>query len=916
MIPMTHFLLTPDKAATRRLRRLVAAQRPGIGIVVGTWPELLSLAAKSYLLPIQQALWQPSLEAAAATLPDAFWSASLAAAPAEEPSIAEILGRQLVQLLEAVEPSGNLARLVQSELPTRTLRYLSDLNRLYSAMGQQLPPELATINRLINLPTDALLRPIRVYHQPDYPLLNHWQQALIDRLNHDAPAAIPALTGLLNGIYVEQAAAPDTTTLGCLQRHLFTSTTEPIQQDSSVQWLAVRDYLQEIEVAAGMIQKALDDNSNLTTDDIALLLPNDQSYHTTVAAVFNLAGIPLSGLDAAVPVRDLSSEAVYHFLLSLDKPAPVMVLASLLASPLMPWDKTAGHQLALKVINYDFKLKVPEGFTDQDKAMLDLFRDRAASLADLKRRLKLFPTLLNGDEIYKEPLSRVQSLCTVLLAFLETYPLQEIPWLDLKSMATPRLMPGQKQNDCTLQGVKVFHEGEEPWCQVQRLFVLGCSDGHYPAGLSAGSLFTDAELAALNAQHGLSLETSAERNAHQRQQFRRQLCSANQSITFLLPRRDVQGKPLSTSASVTFAEALLANPEKMICELDSEAGRKAALGLPLVPSAESVVPRCPEPVDLHFNKNLLELGIKPDGSLKPESPSRLETLMVSPLAWLFERLSVKALDWAPEELDVMSKGTLAHAVFEQLFAPGIPLPDSNVIEEQVPVLLDDIITNTMPFLKRSEWKVERTHLQQEILKAALQWREILHQTQAIPIAVEIGLQGNFGGIPIHGNADLLLELPDSRLYVVDYKKSGSKDRRLRMKAAYDHQAELYRTMIKTGGLEKPDKAPEGLADKLTEAREHGQIGTMYYLLNDQTALADTTGWLSGSIGNLEEMQGSASVNAMQLIRERFEQVRQGIVELNTIADEKEFKNKRGISAYALKGNPLVAMWLKLIPPVS
>ena len=907
---MIDFLLVPDKATTRRLRRLVATQHPWLGVIVGTWPELLSLATKYYLLPSRQDNWQQLLETSISSLPDAFWSASLAAAPTETPSIAAVVGRQLLQTLEAAGPFSNLGQLTQSDLPGRTLHYLSDLHRLHTAMGQALPAELATIRSLLNQPETSLLRPIQVYHHPEYPRLNRWQQALVDRLSHDAHTEDPILAKLLHTTFVKQPAAPDTTTLGYLQRHLFATATEPVQQDSSVQWLAVRDYLQEIEVAAGMIQKLLEDNPVLTTADIALLLPNDQNYHPAVASVFSQAGIPLSGLDAALPVRDLGSEAVYHLLLSLDKPAPIMALASLLTSPLMPWDKGTGHQLALKVINNVFKLEAPEGFMEKGMAMLDLFRERAASLTDLKRRLKRFPTLLNKDDIYKDSLDRVQSLCTTLLTFLETYQQQEIPWLDLKALATPRLVPGQKQNECTLQGVAVFHEGEEPWRQVQRLFVLGCSDGHYPGGLSAGSLFIDAELEALNTQHGLSLETAAERNARQRQQFRRQLCSAGQSVTFLLPRRDPQGKPLSPSASVTFAEALLADPDKMICELDSVAGRQAAFGLPLVTDAEAATPRCPEPVDLRFDKNLLELGKREDGSLKPESPSRLEKLMVSPLAWLFERLGVEARDWAPEDLDVMSKGTLAHAVFEHLFAPGIPLPDSSQIEDHVPVLFDEIITSTMPFLKRSEWKVERKHLQQEILKAALQWREILRQTQAKPIAVEIGLEGVFEGIPIHGNADLLLELPDSRLYVVDYKKSGSKDRRLRMKSGYDHQAELYRTMIKTGGLKEPDKAPQGLADKLTDIRDNGKIGTMYYLLNDQTALADTTGWLSGSIGNMEEMQANVSGNAMNLIKERFAQVRQGIVELNTTADEKEFKNKRGISAYALKGNSLVAMWVK------
>lgn len=152
---------------------------------------------------------------------------------------------------------------MQSDLPGRTLRYLSDLHRLHSAMGQTLPLDLATINNLLGLPEDALIRPIRVYYQPDYPYLNRWQQALVDRLNQDAASEDTSLAQLLQTACTDQASAPDNTTLGHLQRHLFSVASQPVQLDSSVQWMAVRDYLQEIEVAAGMIQKALDDDGNL-----------------------------------------------------------------------------------------------------------------------------------------------------------------------------------------------------------------------------------------------------------------------------------------------------------------------------------------------------------------------------------------------------------------------------------------------------------------------------------------------------------------------------------------------------------------------------------------------------------------------------------------------------------------------------
>jgi hypothetical protein len=546
--------------------------------------------------------------------------------------------------------------------------------------------------------------------------------------------------------------------------------------------------------------------------------------------------------------------------------------------------------------------------------MLNLIRTRITTPAQLKRCLKRFPALLSQDDTLKEHREQARTTCNQLIAMLDASG-ETIPWQKLRATTVPQAIPVARQTECTRQGIAVFHEDEEPWRQVKRLYVLGCSDGHYPQKPAGSFLFTDDELEQIRSCCCYQLVTTAERNNQQRLQFRRQLCSTSEHVTFLLPRRDPSGKPLAPSASITFSAALfsgIADAEALVLELDSETGRAAAIGLPVVTDQELQAPRSPEPCDLKFETNLLELDKRPDGSLKPESPSRLEKLMVSPLAWLFERLVVESLDWQPETLDIMSKGTLAHSVFEQLFAPGKPLPDSSSIVIQVPVLLEESITEIMPFLNRGEWKVERKHLQQDILKAALQWREILHQSGAQPLAVEIELKGELEGVPIHGNADLLLELPHNRMYVVDYKKSTSKDRRKRMKASYDHQAELYRTMIKTGGLKVPEKAPEGLAEKLANIRDAGEIGTLYYLMNDQTALADTSGWLPGSIGNLEEMQTNSSINAMQLIKEQFVKLRNGHIELNTSADEKEFKEKRGISAYALKGNALVRMWMKAI----
>ena len=906
---MTHFILCPDSASVRVNRRRVAEQLPSLGIVVGTWHELQRLADASWLAPPMQSCWQQRLEAAVKEAPDSFWSASLRAVPSEAVTITAIVGNALAMLLDGIEPGQSLQDFSAQGLDQRTARYLTDLFNLHQAMGGLLPPQLHSINRLLELPIDRMLRPLLVYQHPELLPLNPWQSALVNRLNQTADADFnPALIDLLAPA---SPSAPSETALGHLQRNLFEMPTQKQPLDNSIQWLAVRDYLLEAEVAAGMLQQALRDDQTLQYRDIAILLPNDQTYHGAVSEVFSQSGIPLSGLSAGGGFWDLGGEAVSLLLTCLNGLSPVMALASLLVSPLMPWSKDTGNRLAQSVINNRFDLKLPEGSPQTAQDMLKLVRDRITTPEQLRRNLGKFPTLLTQQESLLPHCKRVQATCDTLVALLEGK--DSIPWQELMAAAIPSSLPPEQQGSCTLEGVAVFYEGEEPWRNVRRMFVLGCNDGHYPAESLGHQLFTDKELEQIRDCCGYRITTKSEQNRLLRHRFRRQISSVSEQLTFLLSCREPTGKPLSPSASVTFSAALFegaSEPDALVLELDSQAGRDAAFGLPLIPDQKPQPPRQLQPQDLAFGMNLLELNRRDDGSLKPESPSRLEKLMVSPLAWLFERLGVESQEWQPETLDIMSKGTLAHAVFEHLFAPDRPLPESQDIEEQVPKLLDEQVQKIMPFLNRSEWKVERMHLQQEILKAALQWREILHQTGAKPVAVEISLQGVFDNVPIHGNADLLLELPPNRLYVVDYKKSTSKDRRKRMKAGYDHQAELYRTMIRTGGLKEPDKAPAGLAEKLADIRDTGEIGTLYYLMNDQKALADTSGWLPGSMGNPEEMQANASANAMQLIRERFAQLRDGKIELNTPTDEKEFKDKRGISAYALKGNPLVAMWMK------
>jgi len=199
--------------------------------------------------------------------------------------------------------------------------------------------------------------------------------------------------------------------------------------------------------------------------------------------------------------------------------------------------------------------------------------------------------------------------------------------------------------------------------------------------------------------------------------------------------------------------------------------------------------------------------------------------------------------------------------------------------------------------------VERRNLLKDIGTAALRWREILERSGAKILLVETGLKGEFEGVPIRGRTDLVLSLPSGRLFVVDYKKAGSATRRKAMEEGYDLQASLYRVMLRDGQV-----ADEGGAALSDAIKAGARIGVLYYMMDDQKALCDTSEALPRTVTGIYEMGDGISVNAEALVRERLRELRAGRIALNNEDDGERF-GKLGVKTYALENNALVAKFL-------
>lgn len=896
MYNVIHFLLTPDKSASRRLRRIVAENAARIGVIIGTWSELVATLQQNYHLPEQEDTWEATLLASASEMKDAFWAKSLEVAEKETLTAIE---ESLVKLLEGTEPGMSLTSNSAVLLPERAGRLLDDLICLHGKMGSILPATLSAIATLLAAPRPAKSRQIVVYHSCNIQHLSSWQEALLKKVSADCTAPQdPQLEVLHRSAFEMPGAGLGSVALAHIQNKIFSATFEKAVRDGSIQWVAARDYLEEVEVAVGMIQTALRQDATLKYADIGVLLPTDSEYAQTVRSVFRSAGFPASALSNDTSLRDIGRETVQHFLLVLHKPAPVMALASLVTSPLMPWTPEKGMMLATRIMGGDTDL-------DELHHLARHIECESAQPAELDAALLAFSKSMRGGEGIEPHLGRARQTISDVRALLKG--VGSVPWKEILAAAAPEDYSGIVENSITREGIAIFSEREEPWRQVKFLFVLGFASGHYPAAPGASAVFGESDLQIMNEHMGYAVEPRAEAAQRRRELFRRQLMSASENVTILMPRRDGLGDSIHPSETMTFMAQLIEgikSPDDLVYELDSAADRDKVNLLARAPEAEPQPPRTLFSDDITLPHNLLKMRLTKDGEQKPESPSGLETLMVSPLAWLFRRFNMEPKEWAPEDLDMMGKGTLAHSVFEHLFAPGKKIPTGNAIKEQIPSLLNNAITEIAPYMLSPEWRVERRHLERDIEDAALRWGEILLNLNAEVIGVEVTLRGTLDDLPLTGNADLLLKLPGNRLYIVDYKKAKSKARRDRMAKGYDSQAHLYRLMLQTGGAAEENQS---LNDIISSCE---QIGVMYYMLNDQSVVADTSGWSGGNMGGFHELGSGISINAMKMIKERIGQLEQGIVTLNSEDDEEWFDKTAGTKPYALDDSPLIRLFMK------
>ena len=888
------FILVSDVTRARYLRRLIADKKTAVGVVVGTFTSLLSHVKDACFLPALNPDWDKQFHEMLESQ-NAFWSESYQVAPDET---SKIIKQALVNLITALPISSDFNLENTDQLSLRPRNHLSDLIQLYNSLNKTLGDDYELLRQCIQSDSQKALRKLHIHLDGSVNKLTLWQQLLIDKINSDSSEEEHADYST----YLHPESVKNNgNALSALQNQVFDHVSISCELDESIQFVGLRDFMEEADVAAGMIQEILKEHDGLSESDIGLLIPDDFEYSLAVEDAFIRAGLPLSGFSSDSWRRDLAQEALFHFLYCRQKPAPLMALSVCLSSTLMPWSREEGAHLAQQIMDGDYRLKPFTSASDKSRSMLKLIKEGDDTSSSLQQALREFVGLLDDHEQFSEHLNQARKTVDILCGLLEG--VSDIPWKLLRRATTPKYIRNSPEAEYSLEGITVWRENQNPWRRVRYLLVLGFSEGHYPTSIGTSSVFSLDDLSQLKQHCGIEMITSDDVLAQRRGVFKQQLSYVIDFISFLIPRRNPAGDAQAPSDSLVFMSPIFGSLENKVLELDAHFDRDQIRYLAHAVEAMPTHPRTIESKDIQLGQNLLHLRTDQEGNPKPESPSGLETMMVSPLAWALRRLGVQSKGWAPEEFDVLIQGTLAHYVFEKLFTPGSELPDKETIDSQSKVILDEGILKCAPYLRSNQWQIERANLLSGIVKAAHAWSQILSSLNAEVLGCEQWLKGQFAGIAIHGQADAIIKLSDGQLIMVDYKRSSSKSREPRMAKAYDSQAYLYIAMLNS--KESINKDNEVLYKYFEESDTPGIV---YYMLNDQTALSDFSNAQTQQVAGWDYVSKDVSSHAIDLIHTRLDEIKAGTIMLNRQGDEHFFDKESGIKPYALEDSPLISMF--------
>ena len=883
-----HFIIMPDTLSAAFVRQKLAQQQL-LGVQVGTFTGLMEQLLAGWLLQAVEDDFTVQLRKAAMNMPDAFWAGSL---QVNERATLKQLQQSLGIMLDCLPPAERFSKIASPV--RRAEHYYNDLVALHENMGGSRPLQQQQAEAWLASSGQACIQPVVPVFLPE--LLGSYcacRQAVLQRLQNLFPRDQRAL-GLAKQLR-EWLLPPVGQLPGikALSESIFNAAGMAESARQYVRFDVCRDDLEQAEVLAGMVKKALDEG--IQVNEMAVVVPQGSRLQRLLPEVLVKSGILCSNQSISQRlfqwdvqlIRDLL--CLYQAVNSGQWIDP-MLMGAVLVNPLMPW--RAARAQALFDHFSQGKTMTLEAGSDKQRRLLDLLQQ--TSVDDVFSWLNQigdclaysFELPMLGKEQFSDQLQQMADSMDVYSHLPEAQCLERL---------LLQLQPGyyhaeQYERVLYSNGLLVITDQEYLMQPVRHLLVTGFNQGEYQPHTEMPGVFAEDGWRIVSSKTGLPCYQRLTDHQVFYTRFRMLLGRASESISFLLSAQANDGSPLQPSDTLLDMSSCLhpkknARPAALLSRVSDFVDSHPWLAVKDMPAGESfVVETIKNDLNLE-NKNIIKTLNARREEPRRESPSSLEKMMISPLQWLLDRLQANARLWQPIALSPAISGNVAHKLYE-LYMTHNDRDTGNVFGEAV--------AQEAPFLDWPEWRMERNvlfnHLQ-HALQAFAQWCQ---KYEWRLLEAEGELQGDSLGLPLRGRVDAILGNGE-KVLVLDYKNSKAANFHKRLKTGYDLQTMIYRHLYM--GSDNNTRAASGyLSIKESQLVVDDELETQDTLISQAT---------------LDIAEAGPSSEAADAVHRRIRELNDGLVRLNA-EDDLNIWKQRGFSSlqYWLQDNPLLARHVK------
>ncbi|MGR5258334.1 PD-(D/E)XK nuclease family protein [Vibrio astriarenae] len=915
-----YFVLMPDALSSRQCRQYLA-EDGCVNVKVGTSVALFEQVAELWLLDFNTDAspeFDEAVRQAAYQVENAFWSKSLVV---DEVTTVRELSDTLKHVYKQLPVTCDfesipLGYFTSVGVDNRTNNYWNDLNVLCSKMGHIRPYEQQFIAQWLNEgKRHKPLSPFTVIVPQDM-ILEPWLHDAISRCNANNYLAVShqklsEIQRRIDSFYKQQSKNH---ALEQLSKGLFSpSEQEPSALSSdNLSIISARDELEECQVLISRLHAVLDKQPS-SKSDIAVVLPKHSHHRQLLQSMMVDAGIAFSILSVASNEYQwdvlLLKELIELFLVKKQAQGYVADIqyASMLVNPLMPWSVAFGQkQYRLYLSNKDYleNAEYNQYIDDKYLSLLRLLFSPISHSANVVEWLESITPLLRVRGRYNQS-SFIKQFDAIKLSISDIANNDEAI-ANISKHLDPQVVQTECENRWFLNSILLMSEQDMLIKPVEHLFVLGFNKGAFEVKPKVPGVFQLDQWRAISQAIVPTTETLHRltslpdffspllKDEPAIERLKRLFSGANCGIHISLSEQSFVGDALQPSSTLFEMAILLQketgiDPERLIKPVKHYPQAVPFLSYQAVSDEQCEALNETLPSALQLHKDLLAIHTDQQGVPRPESPTSLIRMMISPLAWLLDKQNIRSLAWEAEQCTPRIKGLVVHSVFEHHFDP-----DSTLNLESFDALFDHVIEKDAPFLNRSQWRLEKASLKSDTkraLTALVDWCDVDGWQS---VTQEQKLTGEYFDLPIKGTVDAVFAKGDTKL-ILDYKTSRTSGISGRINAGYDIQTQLYTEMVKQ-----------------TSEDNGGKYISGYYSSTEQKIVSNyPIESKSALLSNIEPKYiagiNSSTQKAEEAIKARISELRDGVVTLNQETDFPLW-NKRGhtdFEKYWLEEKPLL-----------